>query len=424
MRIDVVPFAPGQAQGSVTRDPVTATAESVVVLHPEEIYRLVERPAAVLVIDGAPYSHPIIRLLGLGAPVAIITAAQAAELRADTLVWVDGRRGLVLDTAPAEAEAPTSGMPVMGPLQSTDGQLVALRASVASAAKAAQAARVGASAIGLVRTEYLVPSDGGMPDAAFYLETLQALLAAAGLLPVTVRLPDLVGDKRPAWLPKVPGMQGALGLQGSRLYDREPVRGIYHAMLQALDALADRQDLRVLVPYLVSAEEFVHWRDDIRGRLRRPLTLGAMVETPAAALAIGELLAQGDFVAVGCNDLMQCLFAADRDIAEVSYLLDPYAPLLYRLLRQMAVQAGARLGDVQLCGLLPQIDGVLPLLLGLGYRAFSVEPTLIPALATSVRRTDILASAALADAVCAAPDADSVRRLVGARSGPGWCIVG
>jgi phosphotransferase system enzyme I (PtsI) len=82
------------------------------------------------------------------------------------------------------------------------------------------------------------------------------------------------------------------------------------------------------------------------------------------------------------------------------------------------------LGDMQLCGLLPQIDGVLPLLLGFGYRAFSVEPTLIPALATSVRRTDILASAALADAVCAAPDADSVRRLVGARSGPGWCIVG
>jgi phosphohistidine swiveling domain-containing protein len=134
MRIDVIPFAPAQAQGIVTRNPATAAAESVVVLPPEEISRLVIRPAAVLVIDGAPFSHPMIRLLGLGAPVAIITAAQAAELRADTLLWVDGRRGQVLDRAPAEAEAPISWMPVeQGPLHGADGQLVALRASVATA---------------------------------------------------------------------------------------------------------------------------------------------------------------------------------------------------------------------------------------------------------------------------------------------------
>jgi len=195
-------------------------------------------------------------------------------------------------------------------------------------------------------------------------------------------------------------------------------------MLQALDALATRHALRVLVPYLVGAAEFVHWRDDIRGRLRRPLPLGAMVETPAAALAIGDLLAAADFVAVGCNDLMQCLFAADRDVAAVSGLLDPYAPVLYHLLREMAVQAGRRLNDVQLCGLLPQIRGVMPLLLGLGYRAYSVEPTLMPARAASVRRVDTAAARALVESVCRTRDASEVRRLLEVHPGPGWSVAG
>ena len=71
---------------------------------------------------------------------------------------------------------------------------------------------------------------------------------------------------------------------------------------------------------------------------------------------------------------MQCLFAADRDLAEVRHQLDSYSPELFRFLKQAADAAGDNMYKVQLCGLLPQMPGVLPVLLGMGFRVFSVAP--------------------------------------------------
>ena len=136
-----------------------------------------------------------------------------------------------------------------------------------------------------------------------------------------------------------------------------------------------------------------------------------MVETPAAALDIANWLAVSDFVAVGCNDLMQCLFAADRDRADVQHYLDPCAPLLFRFFRQMAQAAAGDLQRVQLCGLLPQLPGVLPVLLGLGFRTFSVDATQIPRLAQTLQAYTVSGMQALADSVCAAKTSADVTAI-------------
>ena len=91
-----------------------------------------------------------------------------------------------------------------------------------------------------------------------------------------------------------------------------------------------------------------------------------MTEVPAAILDMQHWFEVADFVSIGCNDLMQCLFAADRDIPELRNYLDPCAPALFRFLRQAATAAGENIDKVQLCGLLPQMPGVLPVLLGMG----------------------------------------------------------
>jgi phosphoenolpyruvate-protein kinase (PTS system EI component) len=145
-----------------------------------------------------------------------------------------------------------------------------------------------------------------------------------------------------------------------------------------------------------------------------------MVETPAAAFALAEMLEIADFVALGCNDLMQCFFGVDRDILEVSEFLDPCAPVLFRFLRQVAEAAGKAVGELQLCGLLSQSPGILPVLLGLGYRVFSVEPVMIPYLARTIGTEGIASAEALAAAVCAAPDAEGVRRILGLPRGSAW----
>ena len=120
-----------------------------------------------------------------------------------------------------------------------------------------------------------------------------------------------------------------------------------------------------------------------------------------------------DFVAIGCNDLMQGLFAADRDRPELASYLDPYAPLLYRFLRQLAEAADEQLQRVQLCGVLPQLQGVLPVLLGLGYRAYSVDAVHIPYLARIIGGLQSTHADQLAARICAARTSREVRALLG-----------
>jgi phosphoenolpyruvate-protein kinase (PTS system EI component) len=138
-----------------------------------------------------------------------------------------------------------------------------------------------------------------------------------------------------------------------------------------------------------------------------------MLETVGAALLVDRFLAESALVAIGLNDLMQSLYGADRDIPQVSDELDPYAPGVYRFLAHVARVAGSHLGRVQLCGILPQLPGVLPILLGLGYRTFSVDLAHAPYLAQIASTRTCTQDRALAEAVTAADSAREVKGLMG-----------
>lgn len=387
-----------------------------------ELQALRGRPAGLVVVDGAPFSHPMIRLLRLGIPTVVVTACQAEALTPGAPIAVDGDRGLIDIQARGPSGAKTPKVAAL-PARTRDGVAVGLRASVADREGARRALTRGADAIGLVRSEFLVPEGDKAPDRAFYIRAIAALCEAARPLPVTLRLIDIAADKRPPWLGPVAGLEGPLGLQGVRLYDNESVQAIVRAQLEAVATLATDYRIRLLLPYVSDPQEFSRWRDWVQGlSLTRPLPVGAMLETPAAALAIPEILALADFAALGCNDLMQCLFGADRDIGRLSGYLDPYAPALLRFLRQVAQAAGQGLERIQLCGLLPLFRGLAPVLLGLGYRHLSVEPALIPRLAGRIAQTHMGEAEALAGRVCAATGADRVRALVGLPPGLRWAM--
>jgi phosphoenolpyruvate-protein kinase (PTS system EI component) len=372
------------------------------------------RPAGLVLVDAAPFSHAMIALLGTGIPTVVISASQAASLQAGLPVVLDGTRGILssgVETGPLQQAA--QPLPVAGhPVLTADAVTVHLYASVSSEAAARQARQAGAGAIGLVRTEYLLPSSGAEPGAAFYRQALGGVCEAAEPLAVTLRLLDLAADKLPAWAVSIDaGRGGSLGLQGARLYGVPAVRRVLLAQLAAIDGLDERFRLRVLVPYLVRLEELQYWMDFSGRHLSRSLPTGAMVETPAAAMDIANWLESSDFLAIGCNDLMQCLFAADRDRADVRHYLDPCAPPLFRFFRQMAQAAAGELHRVQLCGLLPQLPGVLPVLVGMGFRTFSVDATLIPYLAETLQARTIPGMQALADEVCAARTSDEITEI-------------
>ncbi len=407
------PFVPGIVTG-VLRCHGPPSTEDILLLPFESLGLLDTRPAGLIIVGGAPLAHPMIRLYSYGIPTVVISAFQAGELHEGSILRLDGHSGRISepdDTGGSplpDAVTPTAGLPVY----TADGVPIELRASVADPHGVAIAVAKGATAIGMVRSEFLLPQNGAAPDEPYYTAALQQLCKRAGNLPVTVRTLDLAPDKHPTWLGTIPAMNGPLGLRGARLYAEEAVRPIFEAELRALARLTASYDLRLLLPYLTRPEEYAPLHDIIRHTFHHPLPRGVMIETPAAALALPEWLQLVDFVVIGCNDLMQCLFAADRDIPAVAALLDPYSPVLYRFLNYMATSIRSELHRVQLGGLLPQVPGVLPLLIGLGYRNFSVEPLLTPCLASIVASTTTAEAARLSGLAFEAGSGAEVRELL------------
>ena len=408
------PFVPGHARGVLRRGAKNAVAGCITMLAQNDLSGIDRRPAGILVVDAAPLSHAMIRLRSLGIPTVMIQRDTADTLVEGREVFIDGFNGTLVespatDMEPAAAPAP----PQAGQgIALDDGSRLLLCASVFSADDAAFAVKQGAAGIGLVRGECLLPKDGRPPDLAFYETALRQLCAGARPLQLTVRLPDIGADKQVPWLNRLAGSAGPLGVQGVRLYDDKAVHDVVLAMLTAVSGLADEYRIGLLLPYVSGPDEFSYWRGRLGPHLGRSLPIGAMAESPAAVLAMPHWFSVADFVAIGCNDLMQCLFAADRDLSAVSRYLDPYAPELCRFLAQAAEAAGDNIAKVQLCGLLSQVPGVLPVLLGMGYRAFSVSPVTIPYLADSVAGISVAQAVELAARVCESSNSAEVRSLL------------
>lgn len=403
-------YVPGRAEGPVYFGP-RAPAGSVVVVTWGELAQLTPFPAAVIVVEAAPLSHAMIRLFSLARPVVCIDRFQAARLEPGAPVMVDGSTGRVVPASSDDSDGVEAPSPPAGPIHTADGIEVALRASVSAAAGAGLARQRGARSIGLVRAEYLAMGAERPPDRAMIERALSTLCQAADPLPVTVRLSDYGSSKWPSWLKSCAPPQ-ALGLQGVRWFDREPVESVIAAQLQAIRRLSRQWKLRVLLPFVTLPEEGRRWCDWARTHVSDAVPVGIMAESPAAVLALAELQASADFVGIGCNDLLQGLFEADRDLPEVRHLLDPYAPAVYRLLRFGIESVRGDGSDIQLCGLLPQLPGALPVLLGLGYRTFSVEPLMLPWLAQTIQATDTATARKLAQDVCEARDGGVVRHLL------------
>jgi phosphoenolpyruvate-protein kinase (PTS system EI component) len=409
-----IPYVPGIVQGVLHKKYKPDVTNRILILKQQDIDKIAKTPLGFIVIEGAPFSHTMIRFMSMGTPTVIVSEQQAEKLGEGMEVMLNGATGQISTnfTEVTVSENKFLSTPLQ-PLTTIDGVPVYLRASVRNQEAAKRCRSEGAESVGLVRSEFLNPDDGSVPDSKFYMHAFGQICEAAAPLPVTIRLLDVAADKIPAWMPALDSVGGALGLQGVRLYGIEPMKRVYLAQLNAIRSLSDHYDMSVLIPYLVRYEELQYWVNFIRQQLSKAIAIGAMAETPASALDLANWFNLVDFVAIGCNDLMQCLFAADRDRAELRDYLDPYAPLLWRFMQQIAKAAEAHLEKIQLCGVLAQLPGVLPILLGLGYRAFSVEATLIPYLRQTINTTTIADARRLAQQVCAASESRQVLELLG-----------
>jgi phosphotransferase system enzyme I (PtsI) len=237
-----------------------------------------------------------------------------------------------------------------------------------------------ADGIGLMRTEFLLSEQEGLPDEERQFVAYDSVLRWAGTRPVTIRTFDAGGDKPVVGFTESGETNPFLGVRGLRLCLAR--LDVFTVQLRALARAAVRGNLKVMFPMVTIPQELEAARNifvEVVDRLAAEgiaavlPQLGIMVEVPAAALTIEQFKAS--FFSIGSNDLAQYVTACDRTNGALDQLSDPLHPGVLELIRRTA-EYGRRAGiSVSLCGEMAGDPRCIPTLLACGVRELSVSPS-------------------------------------------------
>jgi phosphoenolpyruvate-protein phosphotransferase (PTS system enzyme I) len=304
-----------------------------------------------------------------------------------------------------------------------DGVRVPLRANIDLPSEASGARAHGAEGIGLFRTEFLVVGRSAVPAEEEQYEAYRHAAEVCAPHPVIIRTYDLGGDKFPAFLHMPAEENPFLGWRAIRLCLDEPE--LFRAQLRALLRVIAEHDVRLMLPMINDIAEVEATRallEDCADELRREgaavpdhYSLGAMIETPAAALSVANLAPHVDFFSIGTNDLVQYTLAVDRGNSRLAKLYKPFHPAILQLLDSVIRSARQAGKEVSVCGELAADPVGAFMLIGMRVDALSVGPAAlaeIKKLIRSVRQET--AAAAVAEALRAGT-ADEVIETLSSR---------
>ena len=143
------------------------------------------------------------------------------------------------------------------------------------------------------------------------------------------------------------------------------------------------------------------------------IKVGAMIETPAAAICIDHILQEVDFISIGTNDLIQYLLAIDRINENVAHLYQPFHPSVLRSLKQIFLAANKTNKEVSICGELGGDPMATMLLIGLGKLAdLSMKPNSIPKVKKIIRLIRLEEARQMADHVLGLSSVEEISRFI------------
>ncbi len=367
--------------------------------------------------SGSQTSHAAIIARSRGIPAVSGVAGILKNVKTGDTIVVDGRDGHV-DVNPG-AEALSSYRKLEREFfllkdqlaenrkelaVTADGVSIELLANINGVADTRAAEAMGASGVGLYRTEYLYLTHPDVPDEEEQYDSYCKVIAYSPNHQVTIRTLDIGGDKTIPYLGHTRQESNPfLGWRSIRLSFEHPE--FFGTQLRAIlraGAYAEGVGggVKLMFPMITTLEEIHRVRGMVRraaARLRKEnkpvgkVPVGMMLEVPAAAIAIDTLLPSVDFVSIGSNDLVQYLMAADRDNPKVSHLCQPLAPPVLKVLGDVIRECNRQNKPVTLCGEMAGQQRAFVLLLGMGLRSFSMSPSFVPSikrLATHVKVSD------------------------------------
>jgi len=368
---------------------------------------------------GGHTSHTAILAGAMEIPAIVGVGRCLSDITAGVMTIVDGSDGTVIIDPDEETLARYRDSKVRYqvfaqrldslrqlPCETQDGVPITLLGNIEFPGEAEACQHRGAVGIGLYRTEFLYLDGQREPTEEDHYQAYCQVLRAFKDQPVTIRTRDLGADKMPGAVRTgyAEGINPALSLRSIRLSLQH--LELFKTQLRAALRAAVHGQLQIMFPLISTLLELRQCKmlladvaEDLEEQgvaFRKDLPIGMMVEVPSAALLAEEFAREVNFFSIGTNDLIQYTLAVDRGDPMVANLYRAGDPSILRLIRMIGQAARNHDVSVSLCGQMCSEPLFMPLLIGMGFRQFSVTPQAIPELKDVIRHLTV----AKAEAIC------------------------
>ena len=337
----------------------------------------------ILTQFGSKTSHSAILSRHLGIPS--ISNIDVTGLEENAVVIMDGKKGLVIihpteevltyyEDLKEKIRLEKEKFSVVKDLKivTKDHKHIPILANIGTLDDIDESIHFGADGIGLLRTENQYMEQNDFPTEDELFEFYQKISEHYQDKKIVVRTLDIGGDKNLSY------------------------PALFKTQLRAILKANKHQNLSIMFPMISTIDELRQAKSilhDAISSLKEEFIevimppLGIMVEVPSTAIGIEKFLKEIDFISIGTNDLIQYLFAADRMNDKVSYLYQPYNPILLKLIKDIVDKAHEFGIMVSVCGEMAANLKQAFLLIGLGIDALSMHSNVIPEIKYQFQQT-------------------------------------
>lgn len=383
-----------------------ANEEKIVIaedLTPSQIVELKEKQLRGIILEkGGMSSHCVILARSMGIPCLIHAENALKEIKEGEQILLDCVEGKVMTSpdmayiqqyeqyqAAKDSEAKALKQFRNQDTLTKDGRAMKVFANITSKAEVSELLKEGAEGIGLMRTEMLYMESSLPPGEEEQCLIYSSIAESLEGRPMIIRTLDAGGDKHISYLNIPKEDNPFLGYRAIRYCLNNP--NIFKAQLSAILRAGRYGNVQLMIPMVSVLSEVLHVKEliaevekelEASGAEYGKVSVGMMVETPAAAVMADQFAKVVDFFSIGTNDLTQYLFAADRNNAQVAKLNSYYQPALLRMMKYICECAAQNGIEVDICGQAGEVEDLIPIWIGMGIDNLSVS---IPSV-TRVRR--------------------------------------
>ncbi len=351
-----------------------------------------KKAAAIVTDEGGQTSHAAIVSRELGIPCVVGSKEATSKLKEDTVITVDGSKGLVFLGSKVKTEKPTKTKEKI-----IKGKTATrLYVNLAEKELAAKISKKNVEGVGLLRAEFMIANIGQHPKEAIkqkkqkvFIEKLtndlETFCKSFHPRPVVYRATDFKTNEYralpggEAWEPEESNPM--LGYRGAFRYIASP--DVFNLELQAIKKVREKyNNLWLMIPFVRSPEELKKVRRLVsaEGLFESPsFKFWMMVEIPINVILIDEFIKVGiDGVSVGSNDLTMLVTGTDRDNAEVAEAFDERSPAVLWSLRRVIRHCNKHGVSSSICGQAPSTyEDLVQKLVKFGITSISVNPDAI-----------------------------------------------